>query len=150
MNLILFIGIQATGKSTFYPQRFFDTHICLNLDMLKTRHRETLLFSACLTAKQAVVIDNTNPTAAERARYTLPAKEAGFQVVGYYFRSVPADALRRNHQRSGIAIIPDKGVLGTYKRLELPRYEEGFDILYYVTLEEESESFQVEEWNDAI
>jgi predicted kinase len=150
MELVLFIGIQATGKSTFYRQNFFDTHLRLNLDMLKTRHREGLLFSACLTAKQAMVIDNTNPMVVDRARYIAPAKEAGFQVVGYYFRSVPADALRRNHQRSGIAVVPDKGVLGTYKKLELPRYEEGFDSLYYVTLEEATGTFQVEEWNDAI
>lgn len=150
MNLVLFIGIQATGKSTFYRQHFFNTHLRLNLDMLKTRHREALLFSACLTAKQAVVIDNTNPTATDRARYILPAKEAGYQVQGYYFRSVPADALRRNRQRTGTAVVPDKGVLGTYKQLELPRYEEGFDNLYYVTLEENTGTFQMKEWNDAI
>lgn len=150
MDLILFIGIQATGKSTFYRQQFFDTHIRLNLDMLKTRHREALLFSACLTAKQAVVIDNTNPAAADRTRYILPAKEAGYQGRGYYFRSVPADALRRNQQRTGTAVVLEKGVLGTYKRLELPRYDEGFDSLYYVTLEESAGTFQMEEWNDAI
>jgi len=150
MELILFIGIQATGKSTFYLHNFFNTHIRLNLDMLKTRHREELLFSACLMAKQAVVIDNTNPTAVERVRYIALAKEAGFRVIGYYFRSVPADALRRNQQRTGTAIIPDKGLLGTYKRLELPHYTEGFDALYYVTLDEGTGTFQVEEWNNAI
>jgi predicted kinase len=150
MELVLFIGIQATGKSTFYHHHFFHTHIRLNMDMLRTRHREMLLLTACLNAKQAIVIDNTNPTAAERARYIAPAREARFRVVGYYFRSVPADALRRNQQRTGNARIPDKGILGTYKRLELPRYEEGFDILHYVTLDEATGIFHIEEWNDAI
>ena len=40
MEAIIFIGIQATGKSAFYQQRFADTHIRLNLDMLKTRRRK--------------------------------------------------------------------------------------------------------------
>jgi len=26
MEAIIFIGIQATGKSTFFQQRFFNTH----------------------------------------------------------------------------------------------------------------------------
>ena len=34
--------------------------------MLKTRHRERILFNACLTAKQAVAIDNTNPALGDR------------------------------------------------------------------------------------
>jgi len=39
MEAIIFIGIQATGKSTFYKDNFFKTHIRINLDMLKTRKR---------------------------------------------------------------------------------------------------------------
>jgi hypothetical protein len=31
MEAVLFIGIQAAGKSTFYRQRFADTHIRLQL-----------------------------------------------------------------------------------------------------------------------
>ena len=43
MQLIIFMGLQASGKSTFYREKFIDTHIRLNLDMLKTRHREQIL-----------------------------------------------------------------------------------------------------------
>ena len=46
MQLIIFIGIQASGKSTFYQQYFYHTHLRINLDMLKTRHREKLIFEA--------------------------------------------------------------------------------------------------------
>ena len=41
MEMVLFVGIQATGKSSFYLERFFRTHVRINLDMLKTHHRET-------------------------------------------------------------------------------------------------------------
>ena len=67
MEAVIFIGLQAAGKSTFYRQRFIDSYIRLNLDMLRTRHREQLLFRACLEAKQPVVIDNTNPRISDYA-----------------------------------------------------------------------------------
>jgi hypothetical protein len=43
MEMVLFIGIQAAGKSSFYLERFFRTHVRVNLDMLKTHYREDLL-----------------------------------------------------------------------------------------------------------
>jgi predicted kinase len=78
MQAIIFIGIQGAGKSTFYREYFLDTHIRINLDMLKTRHREKLIFQACLDAKQRFVIDNTNPTVEDRKKYIIPAKSQGF------------------------------------------------------------------------
>jgi predicted kinase len=50
MEAILFTGIPASGKSTFYKERFFATHVRINLDMLKTRKREILILQACLAA----------------------------------------------------------------------------------------------------
>jgi predicted kinase len=145
---IIFIGIQATGKSTFYKTEFYNTHIRINLDMLKTRNREEKLFQTCLEIKQHCVIDNTNPTRQDRAKYIERAKAAGFKVVGYYFESRVAEALERNTQRA-LGVVPDKGILATYKRLELPKKDEGFDKLFYVRLLANSE-FSVEEWNNEI
>ncbi|HEX4951226.1 MAG TPA: AAA family ATPase [Blastocatellia bacterium] len=134
MQAIIFIGIQASGKSTFFQQRFFHSHIRLNLDMLKTRHREQILLRACLEAKQPFVVDNTNATRADRAKYISAAKDAGFSVVGYYFQSKLKDAIGRNQRRSGKALIPVKGIMATHRKLELPSFEEGFDQLFYVAL----------------
>jgi predicted kinase len=146
---VILIGIQGSGKSTFCRRHFFDTHVRINLDMLRTRHREALLLRACLEGKQKFVVDNTNITAAHRKRYIVPAKDAGFSVKGYYFSSRLEEALRRNRQRTGKSRIPDKGVAGIYKRLELPRMEEGFDKLFYVKIAETGE-FIVEEWVDEL
>ncbi len=60
MEAVVFIDIQASGKTTFYKQGFFESHICINLDMLKTRHREAVLLESCLQMKQPFVVDNTN------------------------------------------------------------------------------------------
>jgi len=81
---VIFVGVQGAGKSTFYRERFFDTHVRINLDMLRTRRREQLLFEACLEAGQSFVVDNTNPTPADRARYVAPARERGFRVIAYF------------------------------------------------------------------
>src|SRR5689334_16952678 len=126
MEAIIFIGIQATGKSSFYKARFFASHVRINLDMLKTRNRESLLMRACLDGKQPFVIDNTNTTLSERAKYITAAKEAGFNVTGYYFRSILKDSLERNRARCGSEHIPEKGIIGTYKKLQLPTLSEGF------------------------
>jgi predicted kinase len=147
MQAVILIGIQGSGKSTFCRERFFDTHVRINLDLLRTRHRETLLLRACLEGKQRFVIDNTNVAVGDRRRYIAAAKDAGFRVTGYYFRSRLEDALARNRRRTGDGRIPDIAVAGTYKRLKLPRLSEGFDRLYYVRIAEDGQ-FVVEEWQD--
>jgi predicted kinase len=146
MTAIIFIGIPAAGKSTFYQQIFFNTHIRINLDMLRTRHREKILVEACIASRQPFVVDNTNASEKERARFIGPARAAGFQVIGYYFSSSVQYALERNQQREGKARIPDKGILGTAGRLELPALAEGFDELWYVRMDGKG-GFVVEEWN---
>lgn len=149
MMVIIFIGIQASGKSTFFQQQFFHTHLRLNLDMLNTRHREEILLRACLEAKQPFVIDNTNVTREDRAKYINAAKAAGFNVIGYYFQSKLQESIDRNSKRSGKALIPVKGILATHRKLELPNYDEGFDQLFYVSINDAGE-FIVTEWSDEI
>ena len=134
MEAVIFIGIQGSGKSTFYRERFFDTHVRINLDMLRTRQREQLLFNACLSAQQSFVIDNTNPTKSDRARYMAPARAAGFRVVAYLFKSSVRDAIQRNNQRKLKAKIPPAAIAGTFKKLEPPSLEEGFDEIFTVEI----------------
>ena len=149
MEAVIFIGIQGTGKSSFYQNQFYHTHVRINSDMLKTRHRFRLVLSACLEAGQPFVIDNTNVTKEVRAELISQSKAAGFRVVGYYFRSDITSALARNSERVGSARIPDVGVLGTYNKLELPQRAEGFDALYYVRIDPMGK-FQVEEWANEV
>ena len=135
MEAIIFIGLQASGKSTFYRENFIDTHIRINLDMLRTRHREKILFNACLEAKQPLVIDNTNPSIADRSRYIEPAQAKEFKIIGYYFQANLEECKQRNSQRNGKKKIPLVGILDTYKKLEIPSYKEGFDQLFYVNID---------------
>ena len=135
MEAVILIGIQGAGKSTFYKERFFETHVRLNLDMLRTRHRLKVLLRACIEAKQPFVVDNTNVTVEERATFTGAAKAAGFAVRGYYFVPNVADSLRRNAARDERRRGPVRGIMGTVKRLQAPARDEGFDALYRVSID---------------
>jgi hypothetical protein len=144
MEAIIFVGLQASGKSTFYKERFFDTHVRINLDMLRTRHRERLLLHTCIEMKQRFVVDNTNSTSAQRAGYIAQAKAAGFAVVGYYFDSSVSECIARNNMREGTARIPLVGIYASAKKLQVPALSEGFDTLYFVRIDGER-GFVVEE-----
>ncbi len=128
-------GIQGSGKTTFYSTRFAATHARINLDELRTRHRERERL-AYLAARRCLVVDNTNPTAAERAVYVGPALAHGFRVVAYWLDAPPRQALARNAMREGRERIPVPRVLGTYKRLQVPSLEEGFEIVFRVRSED--------------
>jgi predicted kinase len=132
METIVFTGIQAAGKSTFFKACFVDTHIRINLDMLRTRHREKLLIDACLQARQPYVVENTNLTREERARYIPSAKRTGFRVIGYAFRVELDEALVRNALRDTRRRVPEKAVRAAFRRWQPPSWEEGFDALFDV------------------
>ena len=149
MEAVILCGIQGSGKSTFCRERLFHTHVRINLDMLQSRHRETILLTACLNAKQPFVIDNTNATTEERARYIAPSRAAGFRVVGYFFESRIGDALLRNELRGPGHRVPDRGLYGTFGRLQPPSRREGFDALYFVRLSNVPNGFLVEELRES-
>ena len=123
MEAVILVGVQGAGKSTFYRERFFDTHVRINLDMLRTRKREQQLLAACLDAGQSFVVDNTNPQVSDRAKYIGPAREKGFRVIAYFFDVPLRDAMHRNNQRKLRQKIPAVAVAGTHKKLERPRKE---------------------------
>jgi predicted kinase len=135
---VIFVGIQGSGKTTFYRERFFETHVRINLDMLRTRRREQLLFEACLQSGQSFVVDNTNPLATDRARYIEPARAAGFSLVAYFFQTDLRDAMRRNNQRAGKSKIPAVALAHTLKKLQPPTLDEGFSKIYTVEISAEN------------
>ena len=147
MEAVIFVGVQASGKSSFYLERFFRTHVRLNLDMLRTRHRLDILLRACLEAKQPFVLDNTNPTVHERAQYLGMARAAGFRAVAYYFQSSLQECIRRNNARDAKQRILVKGIVATFKRLQPPRFKEGFTAMYSVRIAADG-GFVVEAWAD--
>lgn len=134
MQLIIFTGIQGSGKSTFYKEKFFHTHMRINLDQLRTRHRESRFVETCFETGTPFVVDNTNTLPQDRKRYITQAKITGYEIIGYYFDTVLEEALGRNKQRHGRMVIPEKAIVAAYKKLIPPSYAEGFDKMYKVKI----------------
>ncbi|HKQ37376.1 MAG TPA: AAA family ATPase [Verrucomicrobiae bacterium] len=135
MEMVLFIGVPASGKSSFYKERFFLSHVRINRDMLKTRRREELLIRACFDGKTKFVVENTNLTRVVRAPYIALAKNAEFRVVGYFFDLPAPEAVNRNKARPEPERVPAVAIWAARKRLEPPTLDEGFDELHTVTFD---------------
>jgi len=132
VEAVLLVGIPACGKTTFYVERFLNTHVRISLDMLRTRHRESVFAAACLAVRQPFVVDDTNFLRSQRAAFIEPARAAGFRVVGYELRCDVKEALRRNRARPAGRVVPPAGVVAAFKRLQRPSFSEGFDALFVV------------------
>jgi predicted kinase len=133
MEAVVLCGVQGSGKTSLYVERFVDTHLRVSLDVLRTRAREEALVRLCLDTGQRFVVDNTNVTPAERRRYVEPARAAGFRVVAYLVEVDVAEALARNAERAAGRRVHTAGVVGTGRRLQRPTPEEGFDELWHAT-----------------
>ena len=72
---IIFIGIQACGKTTFYHRMMSSgSYSHISLDDLHTRNKESQELMKCLESGNSFVLDNTNPEISDRATYIQKAK----------------------------------------------------------------------------
>lgn len=136
MELVVFVGLQASGKSTFYRERFAGTHEHVSKDLLRNNknrnRRQRQLVEAALGVGRPVVVDNTNPTYEDRRQLIELGREHGAEIVGYYFDSTVRECIERNDGRSGKARVPDVAIYVAAAKLVPPSYEEGFDRLFVV------------------
>jgi len=148
-ELVVLVGLQASGKSSFCAERFAATHVVVSKDAFPARKREARqrrALEAAFAAQHNVVLDNTNPSRSERAWALERARAAGYRRVGYYFESRLAVCIPRNAARPVDGRVPEIALAATAARLERPSLEEGFDHLHYVCLSEGT--FEVTLWHD--
>lgn len=135
-ELVVFVGLQAAGKSTFYRTHFAASHRLVSKDLLRNNRRpdrrQRQLIEQALEGGESVVVDNTHPTAASRRQLIELAQRQQVRVVAYYFASTLSKSLARNRLRTGHARVPEPAILGTFRRLERPALEEGFHELWLV------------------
>lgn len=136
VELVVFVGLQASGKSTFFRERFAATHAHVSKDLFPNNRnrnrRQAQLIAAALSAGCPVVVDNTNPTVEDRREILALGREYGARISGYYFDSGVRRCIERNRQRKGKARVPDVAIYATAKRLVPPSLSEGFDELFRV------------------
>ncbi len=131
MEAVILCGLQGSGKTTLYRDRFIETHARVSMDLLRTRAREAAFLKVCLETKMPFVVDNTNPTVSDRARYVAPAREAGFKVVAYLVEVDHVVAAAQNAARA--RVVPASGLRDVARRLVRPAPEEGIDELWHAT-----------------
>jgi predicted kinase len=138
VECVVFVGLPASGKSTFYRQRFASTHTHISKDLLpgsaNKSVRQARDLRAALGAGQSVVVDNTNPAVADREEIIGVARQVGARVIGYYFAATARDCVGRNRGREGTARVPPVAIFTAAKRLVVPTTQEGFDELWLVTI----------------
>jgi len=131
MELVIFVGLQGSGKTTYYHEHFAATHVHVSKDLMaNARNREAkqmMQIEEALAAGRSVVVDNTNPTLDSRAPLVAAGKRHGARVVGIYFDAHVPTSIMRNRQREGKARVPDVAIFVTKKKLVAPAIEEGFD-----------------------
>jgi predicted kinase len=138
LELVIFIGLQASGKITFFRGRFAATHELISKDLFPNNRnrnrRQEERIGAALSAGRPVVVDNTNPTVEDRRTLVRQGREHGAKIVGYYFESTARECIERNRLRAGKAKVPDVAIYATAKKLVPPSYSECFDELFRVRL----------------
>jgi len=143
---VIFVGLPASGKTTFYQQRFAATHRHISKDhwpnAARKDARQAQLIRSALSTGVPVVVDNTNPALADRAAIIEMARAFNARVVGYYFTATTREAVGRNRGREGKQRVPDVAIFTTAKRMVVPMREEGFDELYRVAIRDDG-SFDV-------
>jgi predicted kinase len=130
-ELIVFSGLQASGKTTYYRSHLSATHVHVSKDLMtNTRDRDARQLreiGRALAEGKSVVVDNTNPTPAVRAPLIALGRAHGARVVAYYFETTVKDSVGRNRLHEGKARVPDVALFVTAKKMVPPTLAEGFD-----------------------
>jgi predicted kinase len=141
VECIILIGLPGAGKTSFYRRQFAETHLHVSKDLWpgssNREERQQKLVTQSLESGRSIVVDNTNPSLADRAQIIRVARNFGARVIGYYFDVTTRVAIARNAERQGRARVPDVAIFTTAKRLARPVFAEGFDALYRVTIAED-------------
>ena len=155
VELILFVGVQASGKTTFYRRRMQASHIHVSLDNWRgkgnVRGREERAIRAGLAAAaqsggavRGVVVDNTNTARQTRARYFEMARAftastgCPVRAIAYWFDCPLPECLARNADRPMKSpagqpyFVPAEVIASFSEMLEPPGRGEGFDEIWRI------------------
>lgn len=134
LEIVLFVGPPAVGKTTFYKKHFEPkgySHI--NQDTLKTFEKCIQSVKETIKSSKPCVIDNTNPSKSTRSQYIKLAKELKCDIRCIHFDSPIEIALHNNvyrafcvKEKDGRTVLPYLAFGSFFKQFEPPKKDEGF------------------------
>ena len=137
-DLAIMIGLQASGKSSFYRHYLAQTHVLVSKDLMRNNRRparrQVQLISEALIAGKSVAVDNTNATIALRRELIELGKLHSASLTGYFLEASLEDCMARNAARPEKNRVPDVGLFSVVKSLTEPSFAEGFDRLFRVKM----------------
>ncbi|MFD7996306.1 AAA family ATPase [Streptomyces mexicanus] len=136
-ELAVLVGLQASGKSTFYRRHLADRFELVSKDLFPRgarakQARQMRLVGQTLAAGRSVAVDNTNPSPDEWRPLVAEGHAHGAAVLAYWFPPDLPGSLCRNATRPGRGRVPDVGIHATLRRLRRPEPTDGFDAVYRV------------------
>ncbi|MFE9442058.1 AAA family ATPase [Streptomyces sp. NPDC006602] len=141
-DVAVLVGLQASGKSTFYEHHLLGLRYArVSKDLFprgarRKQDRQMRLVEEALGAGRSVAIDNTNPSPEEWRPLVAAGHAHGATVTAYWFPPDPPGSLRRNAVRQGRDRVPDIGIHATAKRLRRPSRADGFDAVLEVRFDD--------------
>ena len=129
-TLIIMMGIQGSGKSTFC-----DLFLADGYDRVNTYDKARAVFDGGAD----VIFDAINGSRAERAACISAAKAAGYRVIGYCLERAVEDCVASSKASRD-------EIYATLESFEMPDGDEGFDELYRI--ENDGEIMTICPWGE--
>ncbi len=128
-EVIVMVGMQASGKTTHYADHLSSTHVHVSRDLIPggDRGRQAKLIREFLGRGVSVCVDNTHPSRVRRAEVIAIADEFGARKVCLLFEPDLDASKRRNALRTDKDPIPMVGLYQFLRTYEEPTLDEGFD-----------------------
>ena len=128
----MFVGRPASGKSTL-RDRYFTPHnyTAVNRDTLGTKEKCVKVANEAIKGGKSVVVDNTNPSKADRKLYIDLATKAGIPARCMYFNvditlAHHLNMFRQNQSQGERRRVPEVAYRTYEKNFEKPDSSEGF------------------------
>jgi predicted kinase len=138
LELVVLMGLQGAGKSSFFRYRFSGTHEIVSKDLMKNRKAKSVqqekLVRQFLSANRSVVVDNTNINFKDRQDLISIASHYNAKTILYYFPLTVPESLTRNKGENRKE-VPPVAIYSAAKALVEPDLSEGFDEIYLVHME---------------
>ncbi|ALG07451.1 ATP-binding protein [Kibdelosporangium phytohabitans] len=117
MRVAILIGLQASGKTTFYRRHLAETHAHVSKDNFPKggdrQKRRLGLIKEALEAGRDAAVDNTNPSPAQWAPLIALARSFDAEVTAYWFPVDVEASIARNAARA--SPVPDVGLFATLR-----------------------------------